>query len=394
MGGSACHKTPRFRASGTLGGQPVTTTVDSEIAKYYLESYLRGERSHTDYDRAIESALSQTSADPADGEALRQLAEQFSTDFATIHFVARVYNIPANRRVQDAFRAFVEKLTTPAGIPAASVPETYRSYVLAFVPGYAYKKDRTTGADFARQRQILAKQGFRTLLIETDELGPVEQNAAIVAREIVRLGQRHEKVVVVSASKGGPEVALALGERLPPESLAHVRAWISVGGLLRGSPYADQALQWPKRWFAEIVLALQGLRPGVISNLSTKARKPAFARLSFPKHILTLQYVGVPLSGHIGESTRGRYQALRPLGPNDGLTLLGDELVPGGLVVTDLGLDHYYRDPAIELKTVALAYVVLEELDQQSKQPEQKKTGIKGIPRSDQHTIAIAEIPL
>jgi hypothetical protein len=51
---------------------------------------------------------------------------------------------------------------------------------------------------------------------------------------------------------------------------------------------------------------------------------------------------------------------IRPLGPNDGSTLLADELVPGGIVVTNIGLDHYYKDPIIELKTIALAYVVLE----------------------------------
>lgn len=56
-------------------------------------------------------------------------------------------------------------------------------------------------------------------------------------------------------------------------------------------------------------------------------------------------------------------EAIRSLGPNDGLTLLADELIPGGVVVTDVGLDHYYKDPIIELKTIALAHVVIEELE-------------------------------
>jgi hypothetical protein len=43
--------------------------------------------------------------------------------------------------------------------------------------------------------------------------------------------------------------------------------------------------------------------------------------------------------------------------------LLADELVPGGIAVTDVGLDHYYRDPAIDLKTLALALAVCDELD-------------------------------
>ncbi len=229
----------------------------------------------------------------------------------------------------------------------------------------AFDKDRTTGADFARQRAILRESGFRTVLIETDELGSVERNADLVAKWLDRLAEREEKIIVVSASKGGPEVALALGERLSGDTSSRVKAWISVGGLLRGSPYADRFLYWPRRWFAGIALAFQGLPSSVIRDLSTGVRGPAFARLHLPTHLLTLQYVGTPLSGQIGKSTRGRYNALRSLGPNDGLTLLTDELVPGGVVVTDVSLDHYYRDAAIDLKTLALAYVVLDELERQ-----------------------------
>lgn len=360
---------PQFPVAGTLAGQPVATTVDSQLAKYYLEHYLPGQHSNADNDRAIDGALRELKADPSDPEALRQLSQRFSVDFAAIHFVARLYESPANYQGQEAFHTYLEKLTHPAA-STVPIPEAYKSYLFAFVPGYAYKKDRTTGADFARQRQIMSQQGFQTALIETNEQGSVEENAASVLDKLLRLAQRHDKIVLVSASKGGPEAALALGELLPAEALGPVRAWISVGGILRGSPYADQALWWPKRWFAELVFAIQGLRPNVIRNLSTVVRRPVFGRLRFPPHILKLQYVGVPLSGHIGKSTRGRYKALRPLGPNDGLTLLADELVPDGIVVTDVGLDHYYRDPAIQLKTLALAYVVLEKLEQQKKKAE------------------------
>jgi len=368
---SACHNVPRFPVAGTLASQYVATTVDSDLAKYYLEHYLLDHRANTGYDTVIDDALQEEQADPSDRETLKQLSQQFSTDFATIHFVARLYDTPANRRTQDAFHAYLHHFTTPGTTPVVPLPEAYKSYLLVFVPGYAYKKDQTTGADFARQRRVMMQEGFQTLLIETDELGSVEDNATIVADALVRLGEQHNKIILVSASKGGPEVALALGERLPAAALGHVQAWISIGGLLRGSPYADRWLQWPKCWLAHLVFTFQGLQPSVIRNLSTAVRSAAFARLNFPTHILMLQYVGVPLSGHIGPATRGRYSALQRFGPNDGLTLLADEIVPGGIVVTDVGLDHYYRDPAIDLKTLALAYVVLGELQGEKQLSEQ-----------------------
>ena len=86
---------------------------------------------------------------------------------------------------------------------------------------------------------------------------------------------------------------------------------------------------------------------------------------------MILEYVGVPLSGHIGRSTRSRYDALSHLGPNDGLTLLADELVAGGVVVTDLGLDHYYRGPDIDVRTVALAHIAIDALERRDPEPPQ-----------------------
>ncbi len=357
---SACSIPPRVPAVGTLAGQAVATTVDSELAKYYLENYVRGRRIDPERDAVIDSAVGEVRADPTDREAMRRLTRRSSTDLATLYFVARLYEIPANRRAQDAFHATLQRLMSQASAPR--IPEEYPAYLMAFVPGYAYRRDPWTGADFARPRHVMAAHRFSTVLIDTDELGTVEENAAIVAREITRLGKHHDKVIVVSTSKGGPEVALALGTLMSGDALGHVRAWISVGGLLRGSPYADRWVGWPQNWVARIAFAFEGLRPDAIENLSTAVRRPAFDRVKLPDHVLTLQYVGVPLSGHIGDAVASRYEALRPLGPNDGLTLLADELIPGGIVVTDVGLDHFYRDAAIDLKALALACVVLAEL--------------------------------
>jgi hypothetical protein len=363
LGSSAGCATPaRFPAAGQIAGQRVDTTVDSPVARYYLERYLEGDRSDGALVQAIQGALAEGPAEPHDREGLGRLARRLSTDLATLHFVARLYERPANRRAQDAFHANLRRLAASRSAGEGAPPGDRKAHVLAFVPGYAYRKDPTTGADFARQRIILNETGFRTLLIETEELGSVERNAALVAAGLTRLAEREDRIIVVSTSKGGPEVALALGEGISPETSRRVKAWISVGGLLRGSRYADRYLGWPRRWLAAIALAWEGLPASVVSDMSTAVRAPVFDRLTIPAHILTLQYVGAPLSGQVPPWTLGRYTVLQPYGPNDGLTLLSDELVAGGIVVTDLGLDHYYQDLAIDLKTIALTYVVLDEL--------------------------------
>lgn len=357
---AGCSAPGRFPAAGNIAGQAVVTTVDSEAARFYLEHDLHSDSPDSTLAQTIESCLREVKPDPCDRETLKQLSGCLSVDFAAIYFARALYERPAHKQTQDAYHAVLKTLVDSAG--QATPPKGYDSYRIAFIPGYAYKKNPETGADFARQRDILRQRGFATTLIETDEFGEVEKNVDVIADAVRRYADSGEKVILVSTSKGGAEVALALGDLSPKES-ANVKAWVSVGGLLRGSPTADRSLRWPGRWLAELTLLIRGHRPGIIKNLSTKVRRSVFDSLELPRHILMVQYVGVPLSGQITESVRERYEQLCRLGPNDGLTLLADELVPGGVVVTEIGLDHYYKDPIIELKTIALAYVVLEEVE-------------------------------
>jgi hypothetical protein len=362
--GPSCSSVPAYRAEGRMAGQEIRTTVDSEIAKYYLEAYLNGHRSNPQYDRTIEEASAIRDKQPLDSDNLRRLSDQFSPDFSALYFVNRVNQNPSSRKAQQAFRSHLAALRN-MGVGAGSQSDKSSSYLIVFVPGYAYKKDTTTGADFARQRSLMGQAGFETLLVETDELATVEKNAAFIAHEVKRLSKEHEKMILVSASKGGSEAALALGKLLTSEQSEKVKAWISIGGLLRGTPLADQALVWPRSWWTRVLVFFLGFPQEIVENLSTKKRKEVFDQLIFPDRLLTVQYVGAPLSGQVSGDVRGRYRTLREFGPNDGLTYLPDELVSGGIVITDIGLDHYYRDLEIDLKTFALAYVVIALFEEQ-----------------------------
>src|SRR3990172_1302951 len=364
-----CASVTKHPVQGTLAGQVIATTIDSERSKYYLEHYLRNNRINPAYDQEIDRALAIWNQRPLDSDNLRELTQEFSPEFATLYFVSRVYQDPINRKAQDAFHTHVAILRAKGPKEIFRIAKRSAPYLVAFVPGYAYKKDPATGADFAQQRRLMTEAGFKNVLIETDELATVDTNAQIVASEILRLNEEHRRIILVSTSKGGTEVALAIGKLLPPERLEGVKAWISIGGLLRGTPSADQALQWPKSWLVRAAFFFTGHRGEVIEDLNTKKRREVFAQLEFPGDMLTLQYVGAPLSGQIAKYVQGRYDDLKSLGPNDGLTLLADELVDGGIVITDIGLDHYYLDPDIDLKTFALASVVLDLLEGRDQQP-------------------------
>lgn len=364
---ASCATIPAHRVEGELAGQRVRTTVDSEAAKYYLENYLAGNRSNPRYDPVIASALETRDRCPLDAGTLRGLAGEFSPDFATVYFVSRIYGDPCNRRAHQLFRNYQAALRG-GGVSSDAPPDRrFTRYLFAFVPGYAYRREPAIGADFARQRRLMEEAGFKTVLIETDEVGTVGSNAALVADKLVRLGREHDEIILVSTSKGGAEAALALGKLLTHGQAAKVKAWISVGGLLRGTPIADRALRWPRSWWTMAMFFFLGLPAENIEDLGTKRRGEVFNRLTFPRQMLMVQYVGVPLSGQVSPLARERYEVLRSAGPNDGLTLLPDELVPGGVVITDIGLDHYYRDQEIELKSLALAYAVLDLLEEEER---------------------------
>ena len=104
LGLSACAPFARYETAGTLAGQSVETRVDSREAAYYLESYLPGELADPDLATHIDETLAEVDPAPADREGLSELSRTVSTDFATMHFVSRLYADAGNRRMQDRFR--------------------------------------------------------------------------------------------------------------------------------------------------------------------------------------------------------------------------------------------------------------------------------------------------
>ena len=92
----------------------------------------------------------------------------------------------------------------------------------------------------------------------------------------------------------------------------------------------------------------------------TRPDHPFREHFQFPAHLQLLHYVGVPLSGTVTPKVRSNYNTMRPYGPNDGVTLLPDQLLPQGHVVIAIGADHRFVDPRTDLKTLALASLIVE----------------------------------
>jgi hypothetical protein len=356
---------------GYLANKPISTTVDSQLAKYYLEASSTHIFPNANANERIADVERRFEGRALDSLTLREISEETSPDFATTFFINHSLSDRYNQRFQAGFFSELQRIKSLIYQRrwARIVQTGLQRYKLLFIPGFHYLSDNTSGADFSNQRQLMHQLGLDVQLAATEEDGTVEENAAIIAHIVRAESSAHSKLILVSTSKGGPETALALGKILKPGETTSVKAWLSVGGLIRGTLLADRIIAWPKSWIARIIFSHEKVDFRSLPGLTTAASRARMNGINLSRHILVVQYVATPLSGDIADNVRSRYAYLRKYGPNDGLTLLADELMPDGITIIEPGVDHFYRDPEIDLKSLAIANLVAEELTAGSNVP-------------------------
>jgi hypothetical protein len=347
---SSCSGLP---VTGMVGGQLIDSRVDSEVARYYLGSYLAGKHSDTALDERIDRVYQGTNGSLPDRGQLKHLSDQFSVDFAALYFADQIARVPVNRRFRSAFDKAYEYASK--AFPEGQV-KLSAGYEVLVVPTYLYKRFLATGADMAVPRAALQKAGLTCHFVATDDDGPVEANADIVAAAIRARAPSGRRLILLSASKSGPEVALAL-TKLDPAETHHVVAWINAVGALQGTPLADERL------FPELEYLVGKLDPLGMESMTMALSRQRFASFRIPEHVLVVNYFGIPISGSVSFWMRRSYSPLRKYGPNDGNVLLPDMIFPGGVTLTQLGGDHFMRNRPLDISTVALAITVINWLE-------------------------------
>jgi hypothetical protein len=291
---------------------------------------------------------------PALREALADLARAKGLDEAAAVFADTVEQLPRNWAFRGRFEA---ALAGPLAVPA-----NRDRYLFVFVPGWLYRTNPESGADFARPRRVLAARGYAVRLAEIEENGTVEANGDALAVEFERLAGDPRRLILVSTSKAGPEVQLALDRLDRGGKAAHVAAWVNIGGLLNGTPLADHWDTWPRSWLAALGFVFMGHDTAAIPTMRTDVRRARFATLRLPPELFVATYVGAPRAADVTSGAQGDYAIIAPHGPNDGMTLLADTLVPQGVTLVERGLDHYFAAPDLDRRIAALAHAVLETL--------------------------------
>src|SRR5262245_13735300 len=291
---SACAGLP---VRGSVGMQSLDTRVDSEAARYYLGSYLAGERSDAALDERIDRVYQSAHSSLPDRYELKHLSDTFSVDFAALYFADQIAQIPVNRRFRRAFDKAYEyaRKAFPEGQVSLSA-----EYEVLVVPTYLYKRFFSVGADMVVPRTALKKAGLICHFVETQDDGAVEANADIVAAAIRAHARSDRRLIILSASKSGPEVALAL-TKLGPAETRHVAAWINAMGALQGTPLVDDRL------FPDLEIFMGKVDVAGTESMATPRSRRRFDSFRIPEHVLVVNYFGVPVVGSVSFLARTSY---------------------------------------------------------------------------------------
>jgi hypothetical protein len=327
-------------------GDRLASAVDSPEAHQLLVELLRDDAIApacvADPAPRAPAARSAPAASTPSQAELNALGRAVSMDFAALHFTRVLLADQRSRPVQEHFARALEEgpevseavLRRPGEFP----------YTMLFAPGWLYEEHPKSGADFAAQRRLLDGLGIRNRMIVTAQSGSVEANAATIAAAVRDSAARGETVVLVSASKAGPEVAYALSWLLTPGEVQHVAGWLNASAALYGTPLADWAVRAPLSWFVRTYFKFAGWNFEGVRALRSGPSRARLEGAVIPETIAVLNLVAVPVSGAVGKTVRGGYWVMRRRGPTDGVIPIADSLWPGGVNVVALGADHLLGD--------------------------------------------------
>lgn len=339
----------------TIAGVEVSTQVDSIFARQLLSGKLPAAQS-----AVLRSRLTCTAeGDLPTVQELQGITRDYSTDTATAALIDCLSSVPRIQRSQQLFLSELALQRDADPHQAAFLAARAREYLVLIVPGWGYQSNaHETGADLAGPRGIITSLGFENHLVEIEDTGSVEAGAGILVATINRYLQSTKKIILVSASSGGPIVALALSN---PAIANHpqLTGWLNICGVLRGAPVIDMFLHWPRSLLLHTVAWYEGWNYSDVVSLSRRQSTPRYEQFTPPAQLTIVNYIGIPFSGQVSELGSDFYGMLKAQGPNDGLTLIPDALAPGYTVMA-VGMDHFVNnDPEIALKTAALVPVML-----------------------------------
>jgi hypothetical protein len=274
---------------------------------------------------------------------LARLAREQGMDLAT----ALLYVLLCRSPEHGPFIRRLDAIPSPS---PAELPDP--GFRILIAPGAFYRASPRCPGNGWLIRQEAARFGYPAGLIPVPPFAAPAECGRVICENL--LPQQDQPIILVSLSKGGLDVAAALARPEARDAFAPVRAWVSMSGILCGTPLVGWLRQRPLRsLFLRCLFRLRGHSFAALPDLDRAPTGPAACLLQVPAHMRVFHVVGFPLRRHLSSPLMRRgYRRLSPLGPNDGVALLADTCGLPGRVYPVWGADHYLRQAGESLASL------------------------------------------
>jgi hypothetical protein len=214
---------------------------------------------------------------------------------------------------------------------------------LVIVPGAFYEQVPRSGADGHVVREQALRLGWPVDTIPIGGSSSVRTNARQICDWLGR--QEDGPLVLVSISKGGSDLKMALREPDAAHAFRHVHAWINLCGILDGTPLADWLCSWQIEALANrLYFRALGAKVDFVRELRRGPGEPLDAVLQLPPQLRLISIVGFPQRAHMSNGMSRRcFDRVAAHGPTDGVIVLADVCAQPGLMYPVWGADHLLR---------------------------------------------------
>lgn len=274
-------------------------------------------------------------------------------DFASAVFYDRMIRQPRNYEFLQELKQLAQK--------NYRVNQYQNSKIhLYIIPGMFYKDNTGIGARGEYLTSHAFFLGIPSVVVPIGQLATVEQNAQVICQFIANHPQ---KSIIASISKGGADFKLATQLCGSQEYFSRVVAWINLGGLTSGTYLVEQIekdiwLYWQTRYY----FWKNNFDYESLSSIAKKADSTWQKKWQKPPHLPLVNITGVPTRLMLTKRAIPMYNLLKIYGPNEGMNLLADSYLSGGVSLPLWRNDHYFRVLPGRQETFALFAYLLQQV--------------------------------
>jgi len=254
-------------------------------------------------------------------------------------------------------RVFIDTIEELMAEP--SLPPPPRDLKLVIVPAAFYRQNPRSGADGRVVRAQAERLGWQVETIPLASDGSTPVNAMLISDWLT--AQRGSRLVLVSLSKGGSDLKVALSLPGADRAFQSVVCWLNLSGILSGTPLSEWLLSWQvEAAFSRLYYSMRGASVEFVRDLRRERGSPLDFDLRLPRNLQLINVAGFPQRRHMTSGLGRRcYDRVSPYGPNDGVIVLSDVCALPGLIYPIWGADHLMRSGANmdELMSALLRYV-------------------------------------